>query len=103
MWYTYSKSSRQLLPTMKNMAYLGQEQSPSHIIIKISILSLFAIEEETKVGDETWIHNFDPKTKRQSTLWCSSKSPPPKKVRRARSVAKTNGHLFFRKVVSLIL
>ncbi|UYV80045.1 hypothetical protein LAZ67_18001492 [Cordylochernes scorpioides] len=39
-------------------------------------------------GDETWVYNFDPETKRQSTLWCSSKSPPSKKIRRARSVGK---------------
>ncbi|UYV75728.1 hypothetical protein LAZ67_13001157 [Cordylochernes scorpioides] len=39
-----------------------------------------------ETGDETWIYNFDPETKRQSTLWCSSKSPSPKKVRRARSL-----------------
>ncbi|UYV84850.1 hypothetical protein LAZ67_X003712 [Cordylochernes scorpioides] len=39
-------------------------------------------------GDETCIYNFDPETKLQSTLWCSSKSPPPKKIRRAQSVGK---------------
>ncbi|UYV84328.1 hypothetical protein LAZ67_X001856 [Cordylochernes scorpioides] len=39
-------------------------------------------------GEETWIYNFYPRTKRQSTPWCSSKSPPPKKVHRAQSVGK---------------
>ncbi|UYV65897.1 hypothetical protein LAZ67_3005837 [Cordylochernes scorpioides] len=66
---------------------------------------LHRLTEDQKLGrvkcrnfiDETWIYNFDPETKQQSTLWCSSKSPPPKKVRRAQSVGKQMVIYFFRK------
>ncbi|UYV75552.1 hypothetical protein LAZ67_13000588 [Cordylochernes scorpioides] len=53
-------------------------------------------------GNETWIYNFDPETKRQSTLWCSSKSPPPKKVCRARSVGKQMVAYFLEKYLKKI-
>ncbi|UYV70905.1 hypothetical protein LAZ67_8001071 [Cordylochernes scorpioides] len=50
-------------------------------------------------GDETYIYNFDLETRRQFTLWCSSKSLPSKKFRRARSVGislngRTDLHVF---------
>ena len=52
-------------------------------------------------GDETWIYQFDPKTKRQSSVWVFPDEQPQTKVKRQRSVGKkkmatffsTNGHL----------
>ena len=38
--------------------------------------------------DETWIYQYDPETKRQSSIWVFPGEDPPVKVRRARSVGK---------------
>ena len=35
-------------------------------------------------GDETWIFEYDPETKRQSKEWHTSASPRPKKARRSK-------------------
>lgn len=39
-------------------------------------------------GDETWIYQYDPETKRQSTVWLFQNEPTPTKVKRARSAGK---------------
>ncbi|KAI6651188.1 Histone-lysine N-methyltransferase SETMAR-like [Oopsacas minuta] len=36
-------------------------------------------------GDETWIHQYDPETKQQSSVWLFPDDDPPQKLRRARS------------------
>lgn len=41
--------------------------------------------------DETWLFHFDPESKRQSMVWKSPSTPPPKKARVARSMKK---HMF---------
>jgi hypothetical protein len=40
-------------------------------------------------GDETWILEYDPDTKRQSLEWHTSNSPRPKKARMSKSKMKT--------------
>jgi len=44
-------------------------------------------------GDESWILEYDPETKRQSREWHIANSPRPKKTRMSKS--KINTHLFF--------
>jgi len=46
-------------------------------------------------GDETWIFEYDPDTKRQSSEWHTSKSPRPKKARMSKSKIKTTLICFF--------
>ncbi|UYV73859.1 hypothetical protein LAZ67_11001155 [Cordylochernes scorpioides] len=79
-------------PTLK-MNLLGRPPRAVTQKIKLSwqIKGCFSII----TVDETRNHNFNPETKRQSTLCCSSKSPPPKKVRRARSVKQMVACFFF--------
>ena len=31
-------------------------------------------------GDETWVFQYDPETKRQSMEWKTTETPPPKKA-----------------------
>ncbi|UYV71012.1 hypothetical protein LAZ67_8001401 [Cordylochernes scorpioides] len=71
----------------------------------VSIWVPYSLIKKPKIWsrDETWIYNFDQEIKRHSILWCSSKSPPPRKVRRARNVGKQMVAFFLEKVVSLIL
>ncbi|XP_061705471.1 histone-lysine N-methyltransferase SETMAR-like [Cydia pomonella] len=46
-------------------------------------------------GDETWLYNYDPETKRQSTVWCFEDEPTPTKCRRTRSTQKQMIASFF--------
>jgi len=39
-------------------------------------------------GDETWLYDYDPETKQQSSQWKMPSSPRPKKVRQVRSNIK---------------
>ena len=51
----------------------------------------------TKVitGDETWVFEYDPETKRQSKQWLSPGSPRPKKAHQSRSQIKVMLIAFF--------
>ena len=46
-------------------------------------------------GDESWIFEYDPKTKRQSSEWHRSNSPRPKKARMSKSKIKSTLICFF--------
>lgn len=48
-------------------------------------------------GDETWIYQFEPENKRQSTVWIFPDEDPPTKVKRSRSVGKKMVATFFSK------
>ena len=39
-------------------------------------------------GDESWIYQYDPETKQQSTVWLFPDEVLPQKVKRARSAGK---------------
>jgi len=41
------------------------------------------------IGDESWIFEYDPETKRQSTEWHTSNSPRPKKAKMSKSKIKS--------------
>ena len=40
-------------------------------------------------GDETWVYQYDPETKRQNAQWKTANSPRPKKFRLSKSRVKT--------------
>ena len=46
-------------------------------------------------GDESWVFDYDPETKRQSAEWHMKSSPRPKKARMSRSRVKTMIIVFF--------
>jgi len=46
-------------------------------------------------GDESWLYNYDPETKRQSSQWKTPSSPQPKKARQVRSNIKSMLIIFF--------
>ena len=46
-------------------------------------------------GDETWVFDYDPTTKRQSSEWHTSESPRPKKARMSKSKVKSMLIIFF--------
>ena len=51
--------------------------------------------ENVITGDESWVFQFDPKTKRQSRQWKSVSSPGPKKARMQHSQVKVMLITFF--------
>ena len=46
-------------------------------------------------GDETWVYQYDPETKRQSAQWKTANSPRPTKFRRSKLKVKTMFLTFF--------
>jgi len=46
-------------------------------------------------GDETWVYQYDPETKRQSAQWKTANSPQPKKFCRSKPRVKTMLLTFF--------
>jgi len=46
-------------------------------------------------GDETWVYQYDPETKRQSAQWKTANSPRTKKFRQSKSRVKTMLLIFF--------
>jgi len=46
-------------------------------------------------GDETWVYQYDPETKRQSAQWKTANSPRPKKFGQSTSRVKTMLLTFF--------
>lgn len=46
-------------------------------------------------GDETWVFQYDPESKRQSSEWHTTESPRPKKARMSKSKIKTMLIVFF--------
>ena len=51
--------------------------------------------ERVVFQDETWIHKFDPETKRQSKQWMHPDSPPPKKFKSVHSAGKVMASNFW--------
>jgi len=47
------------------------------------------------IGDETWVYQYDPETKRQSAQWKTANSPRPKKFCQSKSKVKTMLLTFF--------
>jgi len=51
--------------------------------------------ENVITGDESWIFEYDPETKRQSKEWHTSASPHPKKSGNEQVKNKIHAHLLF--------
>ena len=51
--------------------------------------------KHVRTGDETWIFEYNPDTKRQSSEWHRSNSPRPKKAKMSKSKIKTMLICFF--------
>ena len=52
-------------------------------------------------GDETWVYQFDPKTKEQSAAWVFPDENPPVKFKRNRRASKQMIACFFAKTATL--
>ena len=50
--------------------------------------------ERLITGDETWIHHYEPESKRRSMQWLHTTSPQPKKFKSQKSSGKINATVF---------
>jgi len=75
---------------------LTEEQRQRRVSIRQDLLSRQdGILGLVIIGDETWVYQYDPETKRQSARWKTANSPRPKKFRRSKSRVKTMLLTFF--------
>ena len=76
------------------------EQKANRLEICQDLLGKLEIEpdflDKVITGDESWVFDYDPETKRQSAEWHTKNSALPKKARMSRSSVKTMTIFFFR-------
>jgi len=72
---------------------LTTEQKANRRDVCLDLLDRFEREPEffssVIAGDESWILEYDPETKRQSREWHTANSPRPKKTRMSKSKIKS--------------
>lgn len=78
---------------------LSEEQKQQRVQVCRDILEQLEAEPgllgRVITGDETWVFEYDPETKRQSMQWKSPTSPRPKKARMSKSKVKLMLIAFF--------
>jgi transposase len=78
---------------------LTPEQKDIRTNVCVDLLERIANDQEflncVITGDESWIFEYDPETKRQSKEWHTAASPRPKKCRMSKSKIKTMLICFF--------
>ena len=83
-----SKVSARWVPRNLNMQDRQQRVESSQ--------ELLEVYNDTRLvtGDETWLHHWDPDTKKESMQWKHPGSPPPKKFRTQPSASKIMATVF---------
>ena len=75
---------------------LTEEQKQRRVTIRQDLLERQDdILGRVITGDETWVYQYDPETKRQSAQWKTANSPRTKKFRQSKSRVKTMLLIFF--------
>ena len=78
---------------------LTNEQQENRVSISCELLDRVRGDpdflEQVITGDETWVFEYDPEMKRQSSEWHTAKSPRPKKARMSKSKMKSMLIVFF--------
>ena len=79
---------------------LTEDQKRSRLDISRYLLSRYEDDPEEFMDrvvtqDETWVHHFDPESKKQSMQWKHPGSPPPKKFKRVSSAGKVMASIFW--------
>lgn len=78
---------------------LTDDQKENRVFICQELLDRLTTEptflNRVITGDETWIFEYDPESKRQSSEWHTLTSPRPKKARKSKSKVKSMLIIFF--------
>lgn len=92
--YGMSKVSARWVPRQ-----LTDDQKRARLDISRYLLSRYDDEpdfiDRIVTQDETWVHHFDPESKKQSMQWKHPGSPPPKKFKRVPSAGKVMASIFW--------
>lgn len=78
---------------------LTDEQKENRVLVSRDLLDRVGSEpgflDRVITGDESWVFEYDPETKRQSSEWHSPGSPRPRKARMSKSRIKSMLIVFF--------
>ena len=74
-----SKVSARWVPRNLNMQDRQQRVESSQELLEVYNANPEDFHTCLVTGDETWLHNWDPDTKKESMQWKCPGSPPPKK------------------------
>ena len=89
-----SKVSARKVPRNLNMQDRQQRVESSQELLEVYNANPEDFHTRLVTGDETWLHHWDPDTKKESMQWKRPGSPPPKKfcTQPSASSQQSNGH-----------
>ena len=90
-----SKVSARWVPRSLNMQDRQQRVESSQELLEVYNANPEDFHTRLVTGDETWLHHWDPDTKKESMQWKRPGSPPPKKFRTQPSASKVMATVFW--------
>ena len=90
-----SKVSARWVPRNLNMQDRQQRVESSQELLEEYNANPEDFHTRLVTGDETWLHHWDPDTKKDSMQWKRPGSPPPKKFRTQPSASKVMATVFW--------
>ena len=94
-----SKVSARWVPRNLNMQDRQQRVESCQELLEVYNAVYNANQEDCRTrlvtGDETWLHHWDPDTKKESMQWKHPGSPPPKKFHTKPSASKVMATVFW--------
>ena len=100
-----SKVSARWVPRNLNMQDRQQRVESSQELLEVYNANPEDFHTRLVTGDETWLHHWDPDTKKESMQWKRPGSPPPKKFRTKPSASKVMATVFWdsKGIIGLLL
>ena len=89
-----SKVSARWVPRNLNMQDRQQRVESSQELLEVYNANPEDFHTRLVTEDETWLHHWDPDTKKESMQWEHPGSPPPKKFRTQPSASKVMATVF---------
>ena len=89
-----SKVVASWVPRNLNMQDRQQRVESSQELLEVYNANPEDFHTRLVTGDETWLHHWDPDTKKESMQWKHPGSPPPKKFRTQPSASKVMATCF---------
>ena len=90
-----SKVSARWVPRNLNMQDCQQKVESSQEFLEVYNANPEDFHTRLVTGDETWLHLWEPDTKKESMQWKRPGSPPPKKFRTQPSASKVMAKVFW--------
>ena len=90
-----SKVSARWVPRNLNMQDHQQRVESSEELLEVYNANPEEFHTRLVTGDETWLHHWNPDTKKESMQWKHPGSPPPKKFRTQPSASKVMAAVFW--------